>query len=92
MNWKDYTILHDKALPDPGFDFIVDLTAEWNRDYGGLLTYTDGSGNISEILPSFGSVSIVNRTEGIYYYLKYINHHAQQLSRYIVLAELVLER
>lgn len=92
MNWKDYTILHDETIPDPGYDFIIDLTSSWNKEYGGLLTYTDGHGNISEILPIFGSVSIINRTQGIYHYIKYINHHAQQLSRYIVLAELALER
>lgn len=88
---KDYIILHDDDLPEPGYDLIIDLTEQWNNEFGGTLVYTDGEGTTVDIVPNYGSISVVQRTENLHYYVKYVNHHAQQLPRYLVIAEIFVE-
>ena len=77
FTWKDYQILHDKFVEEPGIDVIIDLTDHWNAQWGGVVTYVDGSGDYTEILPLANSVAIVKRKKGMNRFVRYVNHYAK---------------
>lgn len=89
---RDYKIIHDEAVLDPGYDIIIDLTPEWVDDLGGYVAYTDGEGQFYTIGSNFGSVSIIERDENHHYFVKYVNHYADNLNRYLVILNSNVER
>lgn len=88
FTWKDYTILSDGALEEPGLDLILDFTAEWNEKAGGAIVYKDEQGNFISIPIASNIMAIVERKPGVQKYVQYINHYAQKQKRYLVLGKI----
>lgn len=89
FTWKDYTILSDAALEEPGLGLILDFTAEWNEKAGGAIVYKDEQGNFISIPIAPNLLALVERKAGVQKYVQYINHYAQKQKRYLVLGKIV---
>lgn len=87
-SWKDYQILHDKYVEKPGIDVVIDLTDNWNPDWGGVVAYTDGRGTAYPITPAANSVAIVGRKKNLHKYIQYLNHHGKGKKRMFLIATL----
>lgn len=76
---KDYIIINDKQKNDNTdyLDVIFDITNEWNEEYGGVLTYTDGEEELLYLNPDFNAVNIIYKDRTILKYLKYINNKSR---------------
>lgn len=76
---KDYIIINDKQKNDNTdyLDVIFDITNEWNEEYGGVLTYTDGEEELLYLNPDFNAVNIIYKDRTIVKYLKYINNKSR---------------
>ena len=88
LSWKDYMILNDKYLEKTGIDVIIDLTEDWNPEWGGVITYTDGKGTVYPISPAGNSVAIVERKKDLNKYIQYINHYGEEKKRLLLIATL----
>ena len=88
FGWKDYTLLHDELVLEPGVDIILDFTAEWDPAVGGQIVYVPEEGGQMEISPSPNTLILVKRPEGMQRYIRYVNHHSGEKKRYFVLASL----
>jgi hypothetical protein len=86
LTWKDYLILNDKYLEKPGIDIVIDLTEEWNPEWGGILTYTTGRGTVYPIPPAANSIAIVERKKDLQKFIQYVNHYAQGKKRLLLIA------
>ena len=85
FGWKDYTLLHDEAIEQPGFDIIMDFTDAWPKDAGGISVYVDGTGNYHHIPSSSNTLTLASRKEGVSKFVQYVNHKAGQRSRMLFL-------
>lgn len=88
VTWKDYMILNDKYLEKAGIDVVIDLTADWDSQWGGIVTYTDGRGTASPLTPAGNSLAIVKRKKGLQKYFQYINHYAKDKKRLFLIASI----
>lgn len=85
FSWKDYLLLHDSKTEQPGIDFIIDFTSEWDDHWGGNIIYVNGKGDYFSLPITANSVHIINRKAGTQKFLKYINHHAINKQRHLIL-------
>ncbi len=74
---KDFIILNDETKPQNTVDVIFDLTSDWKKENGGILTYTTKNKELLYITPDFNTLTIVNKPKEIMKYLKYINNKAK---------------
>ena len=88
LTWKDYMILNDKYLEKPGIDMVIDLNDDWNAQWGGIVTYTDGKGTAYPLSPTANSLAIVERKKGLQKYFQYVNHHGKEKKRLLLIAAL----
>ena len=79
----DYKILSDGDSNKKGIELIIDLTPVWDDENGGYLIYTNGDGEFYEIPSSYGSLTIVEREKNLQYFVKYVNHYAKNVPKYI---------
>lgn len=79
----DYKILSDEDNNKKGIELIIDLTPVWDDENGGYLIYTNGDGDFYEIPSSYGSLTIVERQKDLQYFVKYVNHYAKNVPKYI---------
>ena len=79
----DYKILSDGDNNKKGIELIIDLTPVWDDENGGYLIYTNGDGEFYEIPSSYGSLTIVDREKDLQYFVKYVNHYAKNVPKYI---------
>ena len=79
----DYKILSDDDNNKKGIELIIDLTPVWDDENGGYLIYTNGDGDFYEIPSSYGSLTIVERQKDLQYFVKYVNHYAKNVPKYI---------
>ena len=79
----DYKILSDGDNNKKGIELIIDLTPVWDDENGGYLIYTNGDGEFYEIPSSYGSLTIVEREKDLQYFVKYVNHYAKNVPKYI---------
>lgn len=79
----DYKILSDGDNNKKGIELIIDLTPLWDDENGGYLIYTNGDGEFYEIPSSYGSLTIVEREKNLQYFVKYVNHYAKNVPKYI---------
>ena len=79
----DYKILSDDDNNKKGIELIIDLTPVWDDENGGYLIYTNGDGDFYEIPSSYGSLTIVEREKNLQYFVKYVNHYAKNVPKYI---------
>jgi len=89
--WKDYTILSDKTIEEPGFDFIFDLTHDWDERANGYIFYKDEDGNFISLPIAADMLAMVERKEGVQKYVQYLNHYAQKNKRLLVMGKIVTE-
>lgn len=75
FQWKDYTILNDKFKPKPGLDIVLDLTNNWQTDWGGTTFYSDGKEDYIQVASSRNSLTIVKWIGRKF--VKYVNHQSQ---------------
>ncbi len=87
LKHKDYTILNDDNLTKSNYNILIDLTKNWQPEWGGTVTYTDGEGNIIQIPTEYNSITILN-TQNLQRYIKYINNLAQNNKRKLIIIEL----
>ncbi len=91
FGWKDYTLLSDLEEILPGIDLCLDFTDYWAENAGGQVVYKDEQGNFIE-LPRGGNImSLVRRKENVQRYVRYVNHYAGKMKRYIVFARFIRE-
>ncbi len=88
MTWKDYTVLYDAAVETSGIDVVIDCTDTWSEAWGGILTYTDGSGNSITIPPSKNTFIIVDRKKQAQKFIQYCNHYSRGKERLLVMCSL----
>lgn len=88
VTWKDYMILNDKYLEKPGIDVVIDVTDGWNPECGGVVTFTDGRGTVYPLNPAGNSLAVVERKKGLQKYFQYLNHHAKDKKRLILIASI----
>jgi len=88
FSWKDYTILSDTTLEEPGIDFIFDLTHDWDKKGNGYIFYKDGEGNFISLPIAADMLVIVERKEGVQKYVQYVNHYAQKNRRLLVMGRI----
>lgn len=88
--WKDYTILSDATLEEPGIDFIFDFTHDWDEQGNGYIFYTDGGGNFTSLPIAADMLAIVERKEGVQKYVQYVNHYAQKNKRLMVMGKVIV--
>jgi len=79
----DYKILSDGDNNKKGIELIIDLNPLWDDENGGYLIYTNGDGEFYEIPSSYGSLTIVEREKNLQYFVKYVNHYAKNVPKYI---------
>ena len=79
----DYKILSDENDRKKGIELIIDLTPLWDDGNGGYLIYANGDGEFYEIPSSYGSLTIVEREKNLQYFVKYVNHYAKNVPKYI---------
>ena len=79
----DYKIMSDGDNNKKGIELIIDLTPVWDDENGGYLIYTNGDGEFYEIPSSYGSLTIVEREKNLQYFVKYVNHYAKNVPKYI---------
>lgn len=92
FSWKDYTILHDEEITGEGYEMIIDMTPSWEPDWGGIMAYVDGEGQVFALPVTLGAVSIVQKIHPFQSFVKYINHYAKDIDRFLVKAEIIVER
>ncbi|HLD87309.1 MAG TPA: hypothetical protein VJB12_04555 [Candidatus Nanoarchaeia archaeon] len=85
FGWRDYTLLHDEAMEQPGFDIIIDFTDSWPQDAGGIIVYVDGTWNYHHIPPTPNALSLTKREENVQKFVQYVNHKAGKKSRVLFL-------
>lgn len=88
---KDYTILSDKTLEEPGIDLILDFTHDWDERANGYIFYRDGEGNFISLPIAADMLAIVERKEGVQRYVQYVNHYAGKNKRVLVMGKMNLE-
>ncbi|MDO8656562.1 MAG: hypothetical protein Q7K45_04950, partial [Nanoarchaeota archaeon] len=88
--WKEYTILSDSSVEEPGIDFIFDFTHDWDDKSNGYIFYKDEEGNFISLPIAADMVAIVERKEGVQKYVQYVNHYAQKSRRLLVMGEIVI--
>jgi len=88
LTWKDHQILNDKYLEKPGIDIVIDLTEEWDADWGGVVTFTDGRGTVYPLPPAANSVAIVERKKNLQKYIQYVNHYGSEKKRVLLIASI----
>ncbi len=89
LGWKDYQILHDRYLEkSPGIDIIIDITDNWNPEFGGIVTFTDGRGTVYPLAPAGNSLAIVERSKNLHKYFQYVNHYAKDKKRLFLIASI----
>ncbi len=86
LTWKDYQILNDKYVEKPGIDIIIDVTDDWNSDWGGVVAYTDGKGTVYPISAGGNSLAIVERKKDLNKYIQYVNHYGKDKKRMLLIA------
>jgi len=89
---RGYQIIHDDAILPPGVDVILDLTPTWDDEMGGTVVYTDGSGQFYTIPSNYGSLAVIKRPAGLHFFVKYVNHYADNLHRNIIIGNSTVER
>ena len=87
FSWKDYTILHDEHLEQPGVDVVIDFTPTWDTAMGGSLIYSTPTHPLI-LPPSANVVSIVERTNDVHRFVQYLNHYCEKKKRYFVLGRI----
>ncbi len=88
LAWKDYQILNDKYLEKTGVDVIIDLTDEWNAEWGGAVTFTDGKGTVYPISAEGNALVIVERKKGLQKYIQYLNHYGKDRKRIFLIGSI----
>jgi hypothetical protein len=76
LEWKDYSILNDESIEDPGTDIVLDLTEAWNPESGGNIVYSDGEGNYAEFPAEENMLAVYERDEKDQKFFQYVNHKA----------------
>ena len=74
---RDYVILNDETKPQNTIDLIFDLTSDWKKENGGILTYTTKSEELLYVAPNFNTLTIIHKPKEVMKYLKYINNKAK---------------
>ena len=88
FTWKNYTIINDDTIEEPGFDMCINFTDNWDEEAGGSLVYVDGSGDFTKIPNKGNTLIIVKRDENTHKFIKYVNHKAQEKDRFFVLGNI----
>mgnify|MGYP001566330714 FL=1 len=88
MSWKDYMILNDRYVENRGIDLVIDLSEDWDDEWGGVVTYTDGSGTVYPLSLKANSVAVVERKKGMHKYIQYVNHYGKDKKRVFLIATL----
>lgn len=88
MSWKDYMILNDRYVEKTGIDLIIDLSEDWNDEWGGVISYTDGSGTVYPLSLKPNSAALVERKKGMHKYIQYVNHYGKGKKRIFLIATL----
>ena len=91
FTWKDYTILSDKTVEEPGIDFIFDFTHDWDEKGNGYIFYKDEEGNFISLPIAADMLVMVQRKEGVQKYVQYVNHYAQKNKRLLMMGKIVTE-
>ena len=86
LEWRDYTLLHDKAVEGPGTDIVLDFTDRWNSRWGGIVTYVDGEGNYTRV-PAVANMMFVMQRKKEQKFISYLNHKAKG-KRYVVIGSI----
>jgi|SRR3989338_1502585 len=86
LTWKDYMILNDRYLEKPGTDIVIDITDDWNADWGGIVNYTDGKGTAYPLVPAGNSLALVERKKNLHKYFQYVNHYGKDKKRSLLIA------
>lgn len=74
---KDFIILSDKTEKEDTIDIVIDFTQDWEKEFGGTLTYTTKREEIFYLEPGFNTLTIVKKPKEVMKYLKYINNKSQ---------------
>ena len=85
---KDYTILTDQIVEEPGIDIIFDVTGEWDERAKGLIIYKDSKENFISLPIQGNMLAIVERKKGVSRYVQYVNHYAQTKKRQVVMGRM----
>jgi Rps23 Pro-64 3,4-dihydroxylase Tpa1-like proline 4-hydroxylase len=86
FSWKDYIILHDENKEEPGIDILLDFTDGWKPEWGGAVTYVDGTGDYTKIPIQGNMLALVQRTNNEQRFVQYVNHYAGKRKRILLLA------
>ena len=74
---RDFIILNDKIKPQNTIDVIFDLTSDWKKENGGILTYTTKNEELIYVTPNFNTLTLVHKPKEVMKYLKYVNNKAK---------------
>ncbi len=89
FSWKDYSILSDTTLEEPGIDFIFDFTHDWEEKANGYIFYKDGEGNFISLPIAANMLALVERKVGVQKYVQYVNHYAQKNKRLLLMGKVI---
>lgn len=82
---RDYTILHDDDVNE-GVDFVLDLTQEWDPNWGGSVIYVDKEGEYRAISPAPNTLTLTRR-DGVRRFVHYLNHYAKE--RFLIMGKVL---
>jgi len=88
------------------YDLIFDLTPNWNKEWGGTIFYVDRLGNHHPILSYPNTLTLIERkiikrknndfssedSAKLTYYLKYINQHAKNKKRLLIMGRIITSK
>lgn len=73
---RDFTLLHDEVMPEPGVLALFFLE-DWNEDWGGSLVFMKEGEMLGRVTPMKNTLLIVERKENVQEFVQYINHKAK---------------
>lgn len=81
---EDYTLLNDKTNEEEGITIIIELTNNWNNEYGGYTLFTKNNKEVLRINPIKNSLTIIKTNKEMKSFVKYVNHKAKNNKRIFV--------
>ena len=69
--------MSDKQEKSECLNVIFDISDDWNKACGGVLTYTTKEEEVFYVEPSFNSLTILYKPKEVMKYLKYINNKCE---------------
>ena len=88
LSWKDYSLLHDTTVEEPGADVVFDFTSDWDPSFGGAVTYTESDGSYVRV-PAAANMLFIAVRKKEQKFIQYVNHYGKDKKRYVVLGKLI---